>query len=109
MVDDDLHETECDMICGVYRIDKGGGEANQMHGSWWPKQSTWETSGFGIGQWTPDAEGWYQDRLGEINGGTARLLGAREWTQKLRYQHSLIKRVNDNYERLAERHLQSLP
>ncbi|KAI0074526.1 hypothetical protein K474DRAFT_1561618, partial [Panus rudis PR-1116 ss-1] len=38
--------------------------------SWWPKQSTWNTSGLYVGYWTQDCEDWFQARLSHIRAGT---------------------------------------
>ncbi|KAF8872656.1 hypothetical protein BD779DRAFT_1394403, partial [Infundibulicybe gibba] len=78
IVDDDLDESECDVICGVYRVDMGKGNGRK-HSSWWPRGSAWVASGFSVGQWTPDAEIWYQSRLEEIRAGKAELYGGKEW------------------------------
>ncbi|KAF8868723.1 hypothetical protein BD779DRAFT_1409473, partial [Infundibulicybe gibba] len=84
IIDDALDESECEVICGVYQIDMGKGNGRK-HSSWWPRQSTWDGSGFCVGQWTPDAEAWYQSRLEEIRTGKAELYSATEWGKKLKF------------------------
>ncbi|KDQ49881.1 hypothetical protein JAAARDRAFT_142799, partial [Jaapia argillacea MUCL 33604] len=67
--------------------------------SWWPKQSSWETSSFNTGFWSPAAESWFQKRLKEIRDGAAKVKSAGEWatalsvckqTPKVRHRNELI-------------------
>lgn len=51
--------------------------------SWFPKASTWKTSGWDHGYWTADNETWYQDRLQEIQDGRPPM-NAKEWREFLK-------------------------
>jgi hypothetical protein len=56
--------------------------------SWWPKASTWRNCGLNVGYWSEDCEAFYQRRLEEIRNGTAQLLTASQWRDRLRYKAS---------------------
>lgn len=51
--------------------------------SWFPKASIWRLSGYNHGYWTADNEQWYQNRLHEIEAGSAPK-NSREWTAALK-------------------------
>ena len=59
-----------------------------------------------VGYWTRENERWYQERLNELNAGTARPCSAAEWKSELRRgSHDTLK-VNRHYERSASMFLQ---
>jgi hypothetical protein len=68
---------------------------------WWPKHSTWMQSGMNVGYWTPDCEGWYQARLGDIRDGTAKLHTATKWKGKLKKRVGDTRRVTGAMDKLA--------
>ncbi|KAH7917231.1 hypothetical protein BV22DRAFT_994182, partial [Leucogyrophana mollusca] len=84
--DDDLSPSEQDLICGVYKVSTGQGQQTKDL-SWWPKQSTWQESGFDYGYWTPDNEAWYRKRLELIRQSDfarLRLQTAADWRNSLK-------------------------
>ncbi|TFK59172.1 hypothetical protein BDN72DRAFT_741504, partial [Pluteus cervinus] len=76
--DEELKEDEMWAICGVYQVYHSPSEEVAQK-SWWPKQSTWESSGMFTGYWTPACESWFQGRIKEIETGKAILRNKREW------------------------------
>lgn len=59
---------------------------------WWPKASTWETSGLNVGYWTRTCEIWFQKRLEAINASKAQIRTATHWKEALKFSkeaHSL--------------------
>ncbi|RDX40117.1 hypothetical protein OH76DRAFT_1305915, partial [Lentinus brumalis] len=47
--------------------------------SWWPKPTTWASSGMYTGIWNPWNEDWFQKRLSGIRNGTAQPMNASSW------------------------------
>lgn len=105
MYDDRLSESEMDVICGVYEIPTGkyfffnicwsfkvrfapGRGQQTSHMSWWPKQSLFLKSGLWPGYWSPQCEEWFQGRLNQILGHTARLRKSSSWPNSLKYYKS---------------------
>ena len=65
--------------------------------SWWPMQSTWETSGLDFGRWTPWCEQWFQKRLDALRCGDAGPYRSNEWRVKIR----MFNKVRPLHEALA--------
>jgi hypothetical protein len=74
--------------------------------SWWPKASTFAASGLYAGYWTPNCEYWFQKRMSEIADGTATLIKATEWTNKLKL-HRPVRKLTAANSRAAKLFLQS--
>ncbi|KAJ7176775.1 hypothetical protein C8R46DRAFT_1188516 [Mycena filopes] len=87
--DDALTQQELDILCGVYEVSTGQPQPSAPDGvqirtvSWWPRAGIWRKSGLDMGYWTPSCEAWFQNRLAEIQAGSAELHNTREWTQIL--------------------------
>ncbi|KAF8226420.1 hypothetical protein L208DRAFT_1302020 [Tricholoma matsutake] len=80
--DDQLTESEMDLISGVYKVYTG--MATQTADcSWWPKQSVWELCGLNVGYWSSDCEIWFQSHLTSIRQGDAVLKSSQEWRKCL--------------------------
>lgn len=71
--------------------------------SWWPKQTTFETSGLYFGYWTQTCEQWFQKRSVEIVEHRADLMTAEQWYQHLKFNKTQTKKVlqRSNKEALA--------
>ncbi|KAF8577003.1 hypothetical protein K439DRAFT_1365760, partial [Ramaria rubella] len=65
LYDDEISDTEMDLICSVYHIYTGNKE-QYSEDSWWPKHSQWAACGLNMGYWTLSCEVWFQIQLGEI-------------------------------------------
>jgi hypothetical protein len=97
--DDQLTESEMDLISGVYKVYTGvasswfsflfdtftitGSRTQTADCSWWPKQSVWELCGLNVGYWSSDCEVWFQSHLTSIHQGDAVLKSSREWRKCL--------------------------
>ncbi|TFK77648.1 hypothetical protein K466DRAFT_439619, partial [Polyporus arcularius HHB13444] len=77
-LDNVLTPAEADILCGVCRV--YGQQRNQCEDlSWWPKPTTWASSGMYTGIWNPWNEDWFQKRLSGIRDGTAQPMNASSW------------------------------
>ncbi|KIP01510.1 hypothetical protein PHLGIDRAFT_55462, partial [Phlebiopsis gigantea 11061_1 CR5-6] len=85
-LEDVLTASEQDLICGVYKVLNGKSDV-----SWWPKQSTWLSSGANVGYWSSSNEEWFQNRLSKIRQGLGKPLNAKEWRDALRYDKATRK------------------
>ncbi|KAF6748186.1 hypothetical protein DFP72DRAFT_1074660 [Ephemerocybe angulata] len=81
--DDDLTETELDLILGTYRMASANGKDTYTR-SWWPPVNVFEGCGEDYGRWTDYREQGFQDRLDDIEKGAAGPLKAKEWKAKLK-------------------------
>ena len=99
-VDDDVTEGMLGVVCGVYHVATDRNNVDK-HLSWWPKETTWEKSGYACKEWTPDAEQWYQNRWKEIQTGKASVHHQTEWKKKLRRYHRYTSRISEANERLS--------
>ena len=61
--------------------------------SWWPKQTTFETSGLFFGYWTQTCEQWFQKRSADIVAHRADLKTAEQWYQCLKFNKQQTKKV----------------
>lgn len=59
--------------------------------SWFPKQNTWASSGYNVGQWTKECEDWFVNRLDAIRKGEAQPFTATVWRNKLRLTRNAPK------------------
>jgi hypothetical protein len=118
LVDDNLDSAAEDIICGVYHVLAEGmqssfnirviielglgskGQATEL--SWWPKASAWENSGLDVGYWSQDCENFYQRRLAEIRNGTAVLLPARKWREKIRFKSFQTGQFRNHMDQLSD-------
>ncbi|KAF8873539.1 hypothetical protein CPB84DRAFT_1798300 [Gymnopilus junonius] len=84
LVEDEIPPQSLEVVCGIYYVDesRNGGTVGQP--SWWPKWVRWEQGGFDIGQWTPDAEIWFGNRLAELQSGTFAVHPQTLWRKKVR-------------------------
>ncbi|KDR64960.1 hypothetical protein GALMADRAFT_149128 [Galerina marginata CBS 339.88] len=86
-IDDAVTTDQLDVVSGVFLVDTDGtaGAARmEAHKSFWPKQSTWFTTGYAGDQWLPPAEQWFIPRLRSlIQGNDFELLNATEWKSHL--------------------------
>ncbi|KAJ6579919.1 hypothetical protein B0H10DRAFT_1835021 [Mycena sp. CBHHK59/15] len=87
--DNQLTEEELDLICGVYHIATVGGR-QVMTVSWWPKPSAFTLSGLNVGWWTPECESWYQKRVRQIEGFTAKLSTHADWKHNLKLERQCL-------------------
>ncbi|KAF8888300.1 hypothetical protein BD779DRAFT_1470331 [Infundibulicybe gibba] len=101
-IDDHLDETATDLICGVYAVETSPGVNQYSLSSLWPRQDTWVCSGMNHGHWTADNEAWFQGRLWEIQGGTAKLRGKTNWKQALTYHRAAHHKIITNTEAHCE-------
>jgi len=121
-VDDDVTEAILDIICGVYfvevaaanektsskskksktdKTEEGKAQPNRnaplKHLSYWPKQSTWLAGGLMIGQWSADAEKFYQERSARLREGLTtgkfELKDANGWSRGLKRYRPLTEKV----------------
>ncbi|KAF8588024.1 hypothetical protein K439DRAFT_1296221, partial [Ramaria rubella] len=79
LYDDEISDTEMDLICGVYRIYTGMLKQQCSEDSWWPKHSQWAACSLNMGYWTSSCEVWFQIRLEEIRRGKAVLRNGGGW------------------------------
>ncbi|KAI0747743.1 hypothetical protein C8Q80DRAFT_1074198, partial [Daedaleopsis nitida] len=76
--DDILLEEKTALICGVTKVYMK--QMNQKEDKyWWPKHTTWCTSGMYTGIWNTKNEDWFRKRLKDICEGLAVPLNSREW------------------------------
>ncbi|KAG9313662.1 hypothetical protein JVU11DRAFT_5998 [Chiua virens] len=75
--------------------------------SWWPKQSTWESSDLNVGYWSTDNEAWYQKPLQKIceynEKGKPSYHSASDWQKALKYCKDATKKAC-NYATQAAEH-----
>ncbi|EKM60209.1 uncharacterized protein PHACADRAFT_189344 [Phanerochaete carnosa HHB-10118-sp] len=90
-----------DLICSVYRVLALHSTASATDYCWWPKQSTWLTSGFNMGYWTSFNEYWFQKRLCDIRFGEATPRSAKQWKDALKLHKSLALNVVQKLESLS--------
>ena len=104
--DDELTEADMDLICGVYKSCTGefiesitrmsylpalrfGDQTSDL--SWWPKQSTFLTSGLWPGYWSRSCEEWFRRRHAAIVLGNADLKTSRQWYKSLTLYQKVAK------------------
>ena len=106
-----------DLICGVYKLyskyrifitayflsDLGPTVHKEQFAdvSWWPKQSTFMTSGLNVGYWSPDCEAWFQSRARTISDGTATVKNARVWSQAMKFEKPRVLKLVQNQETIT--------
>ncbi|KAF8580279.1 hypothetical protein K439DRAFT_1262559, partial [Ramaria rubella] len=56
LYDDEISDTEMDLICGVYRIYTGMLKQQCSEDSWWPKHLQWATCSLNMGYWTSSCQ-----------------------------------------------------
>lgn len=100
LAEDDTPNNIFDIVCGVYYIGH-----NDENLSWFPKKSAWESkAGQHIGQWTPDAEHWYQNHLKDI-AQYGKLYNASQWKADIRKYASKSKGIVTGFNKLAEEYI----
>ena len=101
-LDDQLTESEIDVICGVYHVltsmwsvlafawsditDRSATAQHtdqEKHQSWWPRPNSWSNCPFDTGFWTPMAESWFQSRLKKMRAGEAQPYHVQQWKSSL--------------------------
>ncbi|KAI0673658.1 hypothetical protein C8Q78DRAFT_969006 [Trametes maxima] len=87
--DDALTPEEIDIICGTYKI-ADSGHKDPVYWSWWPRPAQWKSSGLNMGYWTEFDEGWFQERLASIRGGSGTPLTSSLW-KSLKFHKGAIK------------------
>ncbi|KDR65251.1 hypothetical protein GALMADRAFT_148841 [Galerina marginata CBS 339.88] len=104
-IDDAVTTDQLDVVSGVFLVDTDGtaGAARmEAHKSFWPKQSTWFTTGYAGDQWLPPAEKWFIPHLRSlIQGNNFELLNATEWRQNLSRNVKKSRPVFANSEKVA--------
>ncbi|KAK7681744.1 hypothetical protein QCA50_015091 [Cerrena zonata] len=85
-------------IVGMYKIFTGIGEQT-TDVSWWPKENTWNASGFNCGHWTTQCEEWYRRRCEAIAAGVAFPRKPKEWQSALKLWLTPMKNLRRNMER----------
>ena len=63
-----------------------GSNNDAANASWWPKQSTWNSSDADVGYWSSLDEKWFHEHLGRICGRKAKLIKAMGWKDLLKFQ-----------------------
>lgn len=106
-LDDGISEELLEKVCGVYYLATTDTASDFANISWWPKQSTWETSGFFGDQWSPVAEAFYQSRNRDLKGSKLELRRATKWRSDIRFHVGKTKLFIDASERLAAEFLSS--
>lgn len=98
------------MICAGNFGNQGGGWqpsafTTAADVSWWPKQSTWLSSGANVGYWSSSNEEWFQNRLSKIRQGlgTGKPLNAKEWRDALRYD-KVTRKLMVEVESMSEKY-----
>lgn len=66
--------------------------------SWWPKHSTFSSSGLNVGHWTDACEEWFQARHLQIVEGRAELKTATQWFNSLKYEKNTKHLMKRNIE-----------
>jgi hypothetical protein len=74
------------------------GGRNTADVSWWPKHSTFMSSGLNVGHWTDGCEEWFQTRHAMIVEGKAVLKTATQWFNALKYEKKTKHLVRRNVE-----------
>ncbi|KAK7677675.1 hypothetical protein QCA50_019366 [Cerrena zonata] len=97
MVYDDLPFDIAETVVGVYKVFTGKGEQT-ADVSWWPKQSTWNASGFNCGHWTTQCEEWFRRRRDAIVKGEAAPRKTKEWHGALKLRLSAMKDLRRSME-----------
>ncbi|KAF8592246.1 hypothetical protein K439DRAFT_1313778, partial [Ramaria rubella] len=85
LYDDEISDTEMDLICGVYGIYTGI-ISHLLIMLIWPKHSQWAVCSLNMGYWTSSCEGWFQIQLEEIRQGKAVLRNGAGWRSALKFQ-----------------------
>ncbi|KAK7679194.1 hypothetical protein QCA50_017772 [Cerrena zonata] len=98
MVYDFLPEEIVEAIVGVYKVYTGKGDQTKDV-SWWPKQHTWDSSGFNCGHWTVQCEEWFGRRVEAVVAGKAAPRKPKEWQSALRLRLSTTKNLLRGLER----------
>ncbi|KAJ2911651.1 hypothetical protein MD484_g8763, partial [Candolleomyces efflorescens] len=93
-VDDCLEGIELDILLGAFRLRKGKEEIAVFV---WPTEYAWAASGLNIGEWSSEAEVWYQKRLSDIQSGTAKLFTSNQWAGHMRLLRDSFK-IWDTYD-----------
>ncbi|KAG2366246.1 hypothetical protein BDR07DRAFT_1274922 [Suillus spraguei] len=100
--DDILTDDEVDLICGVYHVAVDG--RNQWTTlSWWPRPNVFDKCSLWTGYWNTSCESWFQERLGLIRCGKAKMYNTRDWRSKLRFYRSKTKQLCDLTEEASAR------
>ncbi|KAK7679207.1 hypothetical protein QCA50_017785 [Cerrena zonata] len=79
-----------DAIVGVYKVYTGKGEQTSDV-SWWPKDNSWNMSGFNCGHWSLQCEEWFCRRRDAIVSGTGHPRKTKEWQSALRLRHTITR------------------
>lgn len=114
MVYDTLSPEIMEAIVGVYKVYTGSlcickssvysysgtGKGDQTKDvSWWPKQHTWDSSGFNCGHWTVQCEEWFRRRVETVVTGQAPPRKPKEWQSALKLRLSATTNLLRGLER----------
>lgn len=100
--DDALSLDEMNLVIGHYYFlppDHKGNVTADL--SWWPKQSTFLSSGLWPGYWSSKAEKWFKERRAAIEEGKAEPKTASQWRKVIKYSGSKLKPILQRYEQVA--------
>ncbi|KAF8958749.1 hypothetical protein BDZ97DRAFT_1668069, partial [Flammula alnicola] len=108
LAEDDIPMEYQDIVSGVYRVNASEKGGTVSICSWWPRLIKWEGCGYDMGQWLPDAEKMYQDRLANIRCKPEDFppRTSTKWKQMLKFYSPKSKRVMEPGRKLAEKVLQ---
>jgi hypothetical protein len=99
-VDDAVEQRELDIVSGVYLVE-GAFQETESHMSWWPKHTTFQTTGFAGDQWLPRAEEWYKKRQDDLRSEKFTLLPSRQWDKTLKFNAAQVLQLRKGSERMA--------
>lgn len=103
LVDDELADTDIDIICGVYYVkveNAPTGESfmdgTRAHVSWWPRDRTWVVAScYSQMEWTERAEEFYQARLETLRTQPETApLNSTQWKKVMRKFNTLTKKTD---------------
>ncbi|KAF9525619.1 hypothetical protein CPB83DRAFT_838066 [Crepidotus variabilis] len=81
-MDDGVSENFLNAICGLYRIRLRPDVL--ARGSFWPTQSAWMNSGYGVDHWSPDAEEFFKRRAANFEAKQYNVLPHGAWRLKIK-------------------------
>ncbi|KAF7796983.1 hypothetical protein EIP86_008172 [Pleurotus ostreatoroseus] len=88
LVDDELTESELDVIVGVYHVATSqrafANDTDSSIVSWWPRHASWQNSNYNLGHWTWKAELWFRNRRKDILEGSAKPMNQGRWRRALK-------------------------
>ncbi|EAU82507.2 hypothetical protein CC1G_13169 [Coprinopsis cinerea okayama7 len=103
VVSDCLEEHEIDLILGAYRTRPTDGRVVHKESITflWPPPSAWAKSGLNVGEWSPAAEAWFQERQSHLRSGKGVPNSIRNWKPTIR-RLAAVPKFWAAYEKLAD-------